>query len=266
MNDYQVLGLEPGASPDELKSAYRKLAMQYHPDKNPGDAAAEAKFKEISTAYERIKNGTSRVHQQRASEQEFNDIFQQHAQQFWHHFQANVDYTIACAISLEQAFAGCSVMVNTPQGKHIMVDIPAGVENGHRLHVKGHGGNDPSGRAGNLFLIVQIQRHHRFARFGANLGAVEEVNVWDLMVGTEIEVETMDGKEKVIIPENSNPETQLRIPGKGMPRDGGNRGDFIVHIKPTWPEITGDQIDIIRQMLTPEETELSPVDMRASNG
>lgn len=117
MNDpYKVLGVEPGSSPEDIKKAYKKLALEYHPDRNPGDKAAEEKFKEISAAYELVKDGKWRPGQQQAAgfnPFDFNSIFRDFGFQvdfedmFGGSRQPKRKRTGRIQVSLEEAYSGC---------------------------------------------------------------------------------------------------------------------------------------------------------------
>ena len=173
-NDYyKILGVEKTADPQKIKEAYRALAKKYHPDVNPGDAEAEAKFKEVAEAYEVLSDSTKRANydmygsadanpgagfrQHRTTGSDFNfdhiftdvggmenlhDFFRNiHGQQHGHGFRRrparNPDLVTDLNIDLETAFTGASVPfeVSLPGGgeKHLSINVPAGVESGMRL-------------------------------------------------------------------------------------------------------------------------------------
>jgi curved DNA-binding protein len=182
---YKVLGLKKGASSDEIKKAYRKLAVKYHPDKNPGDKAAEDRFKEINEAYAVLSDpkkkeeydqfGSTGFHQKYSQEDIFrgfnaNDIFREfnlgggedifsrifgmggggfHQQAGGYQMQRKgQDYDMELAVSFREAFSGGDKRVSfTRDGKRedLSVKIPAGIDSGGRLRLAGKGGPGAGG-------------------------------------------------------------------------------------------------------------------------
>jgi curved DNA-binding protein len=187
-NDYyQSLGLQKGASPDEIKKAYRKLAVKFHPDKNPGDKSAEDRFKEINEAYAVLSDpqkkaqydqfGSSGFHQRYSQEDIFrgfdvNDLFrdiggsedifsrifgggggfqqQRGGRGGGMRRQRGEDFTMELKVSFRDAYSGCEKKVAfSKNGKReeLVVKVPAGVENGSRLRLQGKGGEGFGGGA-----------------------------------------------------------------------------------------------------------------------
>jgi curved DNA-binding protein len=182
---YQVLGLKKGASADEIKKAYRKLAVKYHPDKNPGSKEAEEKFKEINEAYAVLSDpqkksqydqfGDSGFHQRFSQEDIFrgfdvgdlfkdkgfgtDDIFsrifgggfggfQQAGGRYGARPRKGEDFTMEAAISFQESFSGCEKRIaylKDGNREELAVKIPAGIENGARLRLHGKGGAGSNG-------------------------------------------------------------------------------------------------------------------------
>ena len=271
---YQILGVERGVSDADLEKAYKKLAKQYHPDLNPGDAVKAEKFKEINAARDAIKSGVANQPSgftghpgQQGQAWHFNfggghgpdvfhgfnnldDILQaMHAQAQ----RRNRDVHVECHISLEEAFRGTDMTVNLREGNHdrtINVKIPAGVDNGNRIRVAGAGeknfGNMP---AGDLFVNVHIRQHQTFTRQGKNLLVAADLDIFDILVGGTGSIVGIDGATlEVKIPANFNPNTQLRLAGQGMPvLNTDTRGDIIITVRPSYPALSEDQMELIRQ-------------------
>ncbi|MEK4032317.1 DnaJ C-terminal domain-containing protein [Methylocystis sp. IM2] len=125
------------------------------------------------------------------------------------------------------------------QDETLTVRIPVGVEEGTALRIPGHG--QPAGKPGlppgDLFVIVGTAKDPRFERRGRDLYRVETINVVDAVLGTEIDVPTLDGKVSLKVPAGSQPESILRLHGKGLPRFGGGApGDLYVRLQVHVPE------------------------------
>lgn len=121
----------------------------------------------------------------------------------------------------------------------ITVKVPAGVEEGMVLRIPGHGAAspEPGGAAGDLFVVVHALPDARFERDGANLWRTVRLALPDAVLGTEIAVPTLDGEARVTVPPGSQPETVLRLRGKGLPHFGGRqRGDLLLRLQLAVPE------------------------------
>lgn len=279
---YSLLGVSRTATDAEIKSAYRKLALQWHPDKNPGNAEAEAKFKDINAAYELIKDADKRQQfdrggmggQQRRHTNDFdfdfgfgpagfgfgpggidiNDIFRQmHAQQ---RPQRNQDYAVQTTISLQDAMNGMEMNLNvqTPNGpRNVILTIPAGIENGTKMRVAGAGDRiNANLPPGDLIVQVMIRPHHIFTRVAQNLVMEYPVDAIDAILGAQFEVETLDGKRvRVEAPPGVQSGQKLRVQGHGMPVQGmmNMRGDLIVAVNIMVPnDLTAEQYDALRRV------------------
>jgi curved DNA-binding protein len=262
MTDHEILGVEADASPDQIKSAYRKLAKAHHPDRNGGSPESEAKFKQITQAYENLSGKTKqRQTQQQSDHDPFGFGFNPFTD-FGFAFNGggfrpprNPDYNVTATITLESAFNGCDITVDLPMEQQtIKVEIPAGVEEGQRIVIEGRGSQQISDiPAGNLFVFIRIIPNRQFQRIGANLVTTAKVDLWAMLSGTEIEVPGIDGAIlKVDVPANSNPTKSIRIPGQGMPRiDDPQRGDLIVQLSVDWPsQLSDEQLEAIKTLNT----------------
>ena len=276
-NYYQTLGLDESASQDDIKKTYRTLAMKWHPDRNPGNQAAEAKFKEISQAYEILGDEQKRQQydQQRQgganpfanshfefrsgnmSNNPFGDIFEQMfgAQGFGFRPTKNPDLSMQLGINLEDAFTGKSVPVqfNDSAGNRVnlVITIPPGVDSGARIKYAGNGNRDnPSLPPGDLYVTILVADHSVFQRDGAHLIMPLNVNLWDTIIGTTQTVVTIDKQSVLLkIPALTKDQTVLRIKEKGMPMraSGSPRGDLLVKINTILPDnLSNDQINLIK--------------------
>lgn len=284
---YATLGVAADAPQEEIKRAYRKLAMQFHPDKNPGDAAAEAKFKEISAAYSEVGDEQSRARydQQRqfgggnpgsgfgfgAQGFEFNfssgpgfnnidDVINQFFSQ--HGFgQArqprNRDLAFNLYLKLEEAFTGKQTPVQFSAGGqnfNIAVNIPAGIDNGARIRYSGHGDRSvPNAPPGDLYIQIQVEEHPVFKRNGPHLHATVEIDAIAAMIGCTKDLTCIDGQTvKIDIPGGTQAGSVIRLRERGMPTQAGgtHRGDCLVNIKINVPTNLSDaDKQILREML-----------------
>jgi curved DNA-binding protein len=260
---YEVLGVAKDAGDDEIKSAYRKLAMQHHPDRNQGADTSEA-FKEVNAAYEAIKDaGRRREREQGFREFRFSsgmggggfeDIFDMFSSQMR---QRNVDIHIRVVITLEEAFHGKTTTVTyaTNEGqKTATVTIPPGIDNGMRIKIAGGGArNHGSLPAGDAFVNVTVMPHHSFQRSGIALISEHAVDAFSAMLGASVTIRTVDGSDvNLTIPAGTQPNTRFRIPGRGMPNvhQPVQRGDFYVHIKVEIPILAEDEAALLRDMIS----------------
>jgi curved DNA-binding protein len=255
---YKTLGVEASASEADIKKAYRKLARQYHPDINPGNKTAEAKFKEINEAYEVLSDKEKREKYDRfgrdwqryqqageggfdwggyangaggAGGADFSDFFEQlfgggaGRGAGGATYRANgQDVEQQAEITLEEAFTGTqrTVQFHNPNGqpRNITVKIPPGVDNGSRVRVAGEGGPGiGGGRRGDLYLVVKVLPHQRFERRGDDLHVKAPVDLYTMLLGGEAKVPAMGGKTVTLkVPAGSQNGKVHRIAGQGMPR------------------------------------------------
>jgi DnaJ-class molecular chaperone len=275
MDYYSTLGLKRGASDDEIKKAYRKLAMQHHPDRG-GD---QNKFKEISTAYDALSNpekkrivdmGGDPHSQQGGGFQQggpfefhfntgnFDDIFNnfgfggfnRHPQRKNKSLNINVDITLEDVLKGRDFTA--EVSIPEGQSKVITIQIPPGIEHGQQIRYEGMGDNSIAGlRPGDLIVNILVRQHPTFRREGTTIILEKEVSVWDALVGSSTQIKTLDNKTLSInIPAGTQPETVLRIPGEGLPHmRTRQRGNMMLKLKVLIPKnLTQPQIDIINQL------------------
>jgi DnaJ-class molecular chaperone len=263
---YQVLGVSRGASDQEIKQAYRKLARQYHPDINPGDKQAEARFKEINEAYEVLSDKEKREKFDRFGSDwrryeqggpgvdfgggaDFSDIFEtlfgSRGGRSAGGFNVRMDgqdVEQPVEISLEEAFAGTqrTLQFSNPNGspRTITVKIPAGADTGTRVRVPGEGGPGLNGGTkGDLYLVVRLQPSQRYERKGDDLYLKVETSLYTLMLGGQAAVPTLSGKTiNLTIPEQTQNGRTFRLSGQGMPAlRSDRRGDLYVTVTAQLP-------------------------------
>ena len=267
---YKTLGVPRNASPNDIKAAYRHLARRYHPDVNPDDSTAEARFKEINEAHEVLSDSEKRQRYDRfgsnwrrtgsvdeafrrsgARVDGFGD-FLGGASGFSDFFdalfggragaqrpaQANVEETLQ--VSLREALEGgrraLTMRVPAPDGsvrqRRIDVTIPPGVRDGQRLRVAGEGAVRPDGSRGDLYLRIRLEDPDGFKRQGDDLATEVSIGLTEAVLGTEVQVPTPSGKPLTVrVPPETQHGGRLRLRGQGLPRAGGDgRGDLLVRV------------------------------------
>jgi curved DNA-binding protein len=273
---YQSLGLGKDATLEEIKKAFRKLAVKYHPDKNSGNKEAEEKFKEINEAYAVLSDpekkaqydrfGSAGFHQRYSQEDIFrgfdvgdlfkdmgygtDDIFSRIFGGGHHHHgrsryntgrQPGEDFTMEVQISFRDAFSGGERRVafkRNGKREDIKVKIPAGINTGAKLRIQGKGGDGiHGGEPGDLLLVIQVADDSHFAREGDDIIVEKQIRFTEAALGTTLEVETLDGTKRIKVPAGIQPGTRIRLRGLGFPHLGNSgRGDFFVRIGVSVPE------------------------------
>ncbi len=299
---YKILGISKTATDDEIKKAYRKLAMKYHPDRNKDDKNAEARFKDISEAYAVLSNKEKRVQydnfgsegfQKQYSQEDifrnfdFDSIFSEFgfggrgrggfgnifggmggnsfkggASPFGGAFGGRPqpvkgkDIIYELAISLEDIIADTEKMIayrkdNSEQEK-ISVKIPAGISTGKKLRLAGKGNPGINGGPrGDLYIQVRVMDHPIFKRDGDDLTMTKSIKFTEAILGTEIEVQTIDKKTlRLKVPAGTQNNAKLRLKGYGVPRmNGVDRGDAYVSISIEVPKnLTKKQEETIKKL------------------
>jgi curved DNA-binding protein len=259
---YQVLGVNPRASNEQIRQVYKQLAVKYHPDRNPGNDAAEARFKEISEAKEILLDPANRqrydalrqqhLYQQRTRQQRssagapppepedysfatfFEDIFgtRRRGPRRGKNFEANIK------ISLEEAYRGFTDVLSF-EGRRLRVRIRPGIQDGQTLRIKGQGGPGKNGGTnGDLFLTVKIKPDGRFERQDNDLYHSLEIDLYDALLGQKIQVPSLDGVKSISLPAGTQPGERLKLRGLGMPHyDQPDRyGDLYVRVNVRLPQ------------------------------
>ena len=260
---YEVLGVSKGASDDEIKKAFRKLAIKYHPDKNPGNKEAEEKFKEANEAYSVLSDKTKRSRYDQfghagvggdgggdpfagfrgANGQSFNFDFGGGGFEdilgsifgFGGGFRGarrGRDYRTSITIDFEEAIFGATKTISV-DGNQTKLKIPAGIYDGQSIRLAGKGGEAPSadGQRGDLYVEIRVRAHKHLTREGDLILSEVTIPMVDAVLGTEIDVETVDGKITMKVPAGTQPGTNFKLSGHGAPHLGSDqRGPHIVTI------------------------------------
>ena len=280
---YAVLGVSKDISEAELKKVYRKLARQYHPDSNPGDAKAEAKFKEISEAHSVLSDPEMRreYDQIRAMgsgarftagdqpggfEDVFGGMFGQRGGSQSASFEDLLggmfggqagfrtgptpgrDITAATTLDFVTAIRGETIKLQAAGGNPITVKIPAGVADGQKIKLKGKGEPSPNGGpAGDLVLTVAVRKHPVFERDGLNLRVTVPVTFTEAALGATIEVPTLGGDPVKLRVAAGTPSGRiLRVKGRGVTSARGT-GDLLAEVEIAVPtRVPDDAAEMLR--------------------
>ena len=354
---YEVLGVSKNATAEELKKAYRQMAIKYHPDKNPDDKSAEEKFKEAAEAYEVLSNPDKRQRYDQFGHAGMNgssgygggmsmdDIFSNFGDIFGDFFGGGFsgfgggfgrgrssqrvpqgsNLRIRVKLTLEEVASGVEKKVKVSKNIHcescngtgaragskpttcttchgsgrvmrvtntflgqmqtastcphcngegtivtdrcpscsgsgltkgeevISIKIPAGVENGMQLSMSGKGNAAPRGGVpGDLIILIEESEHELFKRDGINLLYEHNISYADAVLGTQVDVPTLDGKARIKIPSGTTPGKMFRLKGKGLPAlNSYGRGDLIVSINIWVPQsVSKDEKAFLEQLNT----------------
>jgi molecular chaperone DnaJ len=269
---YKILGVTKDVSDAELKKVYRKLARQFHPDSNPDNAKAEAKFKEISEAYSVLSDKAQRAEydQMRAmgsgprftggqgfpggggqgypgGAAGFEDVFSnlfgggggfggfggpQRGQDLSH--RATIDFI--------DSIKGTTLKLNFDRGGAVQVKIPAGIQDGQKVKVRGKGSPSPNGgEPGDLLVSVHVKPHPVFVRDGNNLRVSVPVTFVEASLGATIQVPTLGGEPVKLKVAPGTPNGRvLRVKGKGVESSKGI-GDLLATVEIAVPSHLSDK-------------------------
>ena len=255
---YKILGVSKDVSDADLKKAYRKLAKDNHPDLHPGDAAAEARFKDISEAYDVLSDAEQRREydaikamgggarfqaggQGAGFEDVFSNLFggggfQGGGFPGFGGFggfgpQRGQDLSTTASINFIDSVNGTTVKLNL-RNESVSVKVPAGIQDGQKLKVKGKGQPSPnSGPAGDLVVTIKVKPHAVFTRDGDNIRVSVPVTYAEATLGATIEVPALGGDPvKLKVAAGTPNGRTLRVKGKGV-QFGSRQGDLLATVE-----------------------------------
>jgi DnaJ-class molecular chaperone len=154
---------------------------------------------------------------------------------------AGRDITAALSITLAEAAKGVKKRVQLPTGKEVEVKIPAGLDEGQQIRLKGQGLSGPGGRSGDLLITVSVAPHPLFQRDGADLRLDLPVTLYEAVLGGKVRVPTLEGAVELAIPAGTNAGRTFRLKGKGFPAKE-RKGDLLASVRIVLPE--GQDLDL----------------------
>jgi DnaJ-class molecular chaperone len=276
---YTVLGVSKTASAEDVKSAYRTLVKQLHPDLHPGDQKRGERFREVASAYEILgdeekrrkydngeidaegqqapggqyyrdfaNRGGARQYQSQAGFEDLGDVSDLFSDLFGQGGRVrngrgrNVSYKLE--VDFLTAANGGQTRINLPDGKPLNVAIREGVTDGQVLRLKGLGepgqGTAP---AGDALIEVHVKPHPQFVRQGDDVLHELAVSIDEAVLGAKIEVPTIKGRVAVVVPKGASSGQVLRLKGKGLKNRAGGHGDQLMKLKVVLPKVIDSELE-----------------------
>jgi DnaJ-class molecular chaperone len=270
---YETLGVKRDASQKDVQAAYRRKAKKLHPDLNPGNKQAEKDFKDLSAAYEILRDEEKRgrfdrgeidaqgaekpdrhfyrdfaeagqgggAYENGAGFADFggDDIF---AEFFSRRGRGNfrtrgADVRYSMEIDFLEAVNGATRQVTLPDGQTLEIRIPPGARDGQTLRLRGKGGAGQNGvDAGDALIELHVRPHPFFRRDGDDIRLDLPISLGEAVLGGKIRVPTPAGPVVASVPENSSSGRTLRVKGRGLARRNGTRGDLYATLRIVLPE------------------------------
>ena len=276
---YEVLGISREATQEEIRKAYRRLAKDSHPDLHPGDKSAEARFKEIAAAYDILGDEKKRARFDRGEidasgaerQQPEREFYRQHAEagpgfKYERRWQgsgpededelftqifgqrragarargSDVGYTMA--VEFTEAVNGAKKRVTMADGKTLDIAIPAGLQDGQILRLRGQGRPGlKGGESGDALVEVHVTPHPIFRRDGDNIRSVLPITPGEALAGATVQAPTVSGPVQLRVPKGSNTGSILRLRGKGVTSPHG-RGDQLLELRVVLPAHADEEL------------------------
>lgn len=284
---YKILDLKKTASADDIKKAYRKLARKHHPDLNPDNEEANKKFQQINEANEVLSDPEKRKKYDKYGKdwQHADQLDAQQNQQRQYQSQSSrggndgfggedfsdffssmfggggrssrnspfkgQDYNAELQLNLIDAYTTHKQTL-TVNGKQVRITIPAGVENGQKIKLPGYGAPSVNnGPPGDLLIKFNISENPKFKRKGNDIYLQEDIDLYTAVLGGDKIVETLNGKVKLNVPEGTQPDTNLRLKGKGFPiyKKDNLFGDLYIKWQVKLPtKLTAEQKELFEKL------------------
>lgn len=279
---YAELGVSRSATGEEIKKSYKKLASELHPDKNPGNAGAEARFKRVNEAYHVLTDEKKRKLYDEFGEMGLREGFDPNMARAYgrqggggggfedifrgaggaggagigdifgdlfgggggrrRRTRKAPDLESEITIEFVSAIRGAELELSI-QGRPAKVRIPQGAQDGDKLRVKGVGGTAEAGTPpSDLILVVRVKEHPHFQRDGLDLTVDMPLTIAEAYFGGKIEVPTPHGPVQLKVPPHSQSGQLLRLRGKGVTR-GANTGDLYVRFLIQLPKLENEELE-----------------------
>ena len=263
---YLLLGVSESASPEVIKRAYRSLARDSHPDRNPHDPDAEERFKTVQRAYQVLSDARQRAAYDEARRSPFEgfasgldgrlrssasrsasfrpESFDPLVSLFFDEPTTSgrgTDVEAQVKLTFDQALRGGKTEVRLVDGETVRLTVPKGVRSGLKVRVRGRGRAGAAGLRGDLYVTFRVDPVARFRREGDNLHVIEIVSAVEAMLGTTRSITNAYGQTvKVQIPPGTQPGERLRLRGQGVETDT-RHGDLFVEVQVTVPRSLTDE-------------------------
>lgn len=286
---YKTLGVDKNATTEDIKKAYRKLARKLHPDLNPNDKEANKKFQQINEANEVLSDPEKRKkYDQYGKDWQHADQFEKARQQQGQHgfsggytysgeggeedfsdfFESlfgrssggsrsrqtkfrGQDYNAELRLNLSDAYQTHKQQL-TVNGKNVRITIPAGIENGQVIKLKGYGAPGVNGGPnGDLFITFSIANDTKFKRMGNDLYSTINLDLYTAILGGEITIDTLGGKIKLKVKPETQNASKIKLKGKGFPvyKKEGEFGDLFITYNIVLPtNLTEKQKELFTQL------------------
>ena len=284
---FKILGISRNATDQEIKSAFRKLARQFHPDLHPNDEKAESRFKEINEAYEILsdkekkksyeqylsywfmkRDGKSRDFYRRNNDKDFDEYsnfddflnnlierFSEVGQEIYSNISSekksqslNLDAQFDLQITFSEAFNGTKKNLLV-NDERIKVEIPKGIQTGSKIRIKNKGNIQiGKGKRGDLFIEVSVKNHPIWKVKGLDIYADLPISLDELALGAKLSVVTPKGNKYLLIPSSSSPEQKMKFEGQGVQYLDAH-GDLFFILKLKLPQKWSDEeLEILEKL------------------
>jgi DnaJ-class molecular chaperone len=278
---YAVLGVKREATQDEIRKAYRQLAKKLHPDLNPGDKAAEEKFKQVSVAYDLLGDPEKRARfdrgeidasgQERPRERYYRDfhgadaephVYSSHGgfadfmesedilrDVFGRGGEGRIrlrgqDALYRLPVEFLEALNGATKRITLPDGGTLDVVIPPGTRDKQVLRLRAKGGPGlGGGPPGDALVEIDVEPHRFFTRKGDDIHLELPISLPEAVLGAKLDVPTPSGPVRMTVPKGANTGTVLRLRGKGAQRSDETHGDEYVTLKIVLPQQLDPEIE-----------------------
>lgn len=280
---YIELGLSKTATAEDIRKKFRKLAKEHHPDRNPGDARAEERFKRVSAAFDILGDEEKRRRFDRGEidadgreihggfrpgaggspfgggggpfrggdfegvnfDEILSEVFTRQGGGARGFSARGQDVRARFEIDLEDAIKGATRRITFGDGRSLDVAIPKGAAEGQILRLRGQGQpGRGGGPAGDVLIELAIRPHPIYRREGADLYMDLPVTVPDAVLGAKVDAPTPDGAVALTVPKHSNSGAVLRLKGRGAVESStGKRGDLLARIMIVLPDPPGPELE-----------------------